>query len=337
MFSTDPTALHAGASLQERLRAYGTLVDSLTVIVAGRGHPVHLKLSDRVTVLYPGGRMKIINFVRMLYAARLTSGEMVTAQDPLWTGLLALWSKKGRVQVQVHTDHFSFFQRVLAQYVLRRATCVRVVSHRIREKIAPWTRAPISVLPIYVAREEFASAHQKPKEYGGHKRILVVSRLAPEKQVHLVIEALSQVPEAHLYIVGDGPLRARLVAFAARLGLGERVHFLGWQNAVVAYYQHADCFVLSSAFEGYGMALFEAALAGCPIVSTNVGIAAELPKKSVTIVAPSGYQLASAITESLTPERKTDSQSAREEVSAHLKTYPEYLEAYQRLLTTCGA
>ncbi len=49
--------------------------------------------------------------------------------------------------------------------------------------------------------------------------------------------------------------------------------FVGWQNDLVSLFKTADMYLLTSAYEGYGMSLIEAGASGCPIVTTNVGIA----------------------------------------------------------------
>lgn len=336
MLSTDHTILRPGSPAELRMRSYGTLFDSLTVIVSGNGAEKRIQLSNTVTVIYPGGTSKVHNFIRMLYATRLIPADVVSAQDPLWTGLLALWSNKQRVQVQVHTDAFGYL-KPLARYVLRRATCVRVVSERVKGIVSKWTRAPISVLPIYIDAQVFQTRRPKPDEFGDHPRVLVVSRLAPEKRVHLAVASMPHVPNAHLYLVGEGRLKRRLVALAKRLGVHDRVHFVGWKNDVVAYYQHADCVLVTSSHEGYGLVLAEAALAGCPIVSTRVGIAEELPKNLVTISNPDEYQLARAVNESLTEEKKRAAHEAGKEFSTWFKTHSAYLEAYRRLISECGS
>lgn len=335
MLSTDRTILRPDTAAANRMRAYGTLCDSLLILVAGTGKEMRISLSDRVTVIHPGGATKAINFFRLLYASRIAEADIVSAQDPLWTGLIGVFSKKPVVQVQVHTDSLGILGKIIAPYVLRRASCVRVVSEKIATHVRLLTHAPVSVLPIYVDAEVYSRPMPRPVEYGTHPVILMVSRLAPEKRVHLAIEALVEVPNAHLYIVGDGSLRARLEKLVQRLGLDGRVHFLGWRNSVAPYYQHADAYVQTSAFEGYGMALFEAALAGCPIVSTNVGIVHELPQGSATIVEKPEYELVHALTDSLTSERKTAARAAQQELATRMPSFSQYLDEYKRVLTSC--
>lgn len=335
MLSTDRTILEDGTSAQSRMRTYGTICESLFVVIAGTGNEKRVQLSENVTIIFPGGGSKILNFFRILYLSRTLGADVISAQDPLWTGLIAVLSGKKAKQIQIHTDTWGWVGTILAPYVLRRATGVRVVSARIKEKVARLTKAPVVVLPIFIDAEKYATELPCPPEYGPHSRLLVVGRLAPEKRVHLTIEALTGIPEAHLYIVGDGPLRSSLEARAKKLGVHDRTHFIGWRNDVSAYYQHADCFVLTSAFEGYGMVLVEAALAGCPIVSTNVGIATELPRESVTIVEPEKYALARAIAARITEESKRNARELRPTISQGMPTFSQYLEAYKRALSAC--
>ncbi len=336
MLSTDRTILEDGTSSQSRMRSYGTICESLFVVIAGVGKERRVQLSENVTAVYPGGGSKVINFFRILYLSRTLGADVISAQDPLWTGLIAVLSGKKAIQIQIHTDTWGWVGTILAPYVLRRATGVRVVSARIKEKAARLTKAPIAVLPIFIDVGTYATELPCPPEYGPHPRLLVVGRLAPEKRVHLTIEALTGIPEAHLYIVGDGPLRANLESRAKKLGVHDRVHFIGWRNDVSAYYQHANCFVLTSAFEGYGMVLVEAALAGCPIVSTHVGVAPELPSDIVTITTGVQYDLVKAMQYALTPDRNVAAHKAAEHLRSTRGDFASYLTAYQQLLQHCG-
>lgn len=336
MLSTDRTILTPGSQAAERMRAYGTIIDTLYILLAGTGAEKQIQLSPHVTVICPGGRSKVQNFFRLLDSARDLEADVISAQDPVWTGLIAVWSGKTVVQVQVHTDTWGLVGALLAPYVLAHASCVRVVSERIRLKVARHTQAKVSVLPIFVDVTPFVTESEVPIEYGHTPRILVVARLAPEKRIDSVIQVLAHIPDAHLYIVGDGPLKKSLEQLSERVGVFARVHFLGWKNNVATYYQHADCFVLASEFEGYGMVLLEAALAGCPIVSTNVGIAGELPQELVTIVSGGQYELANAIHAALTPERKGRARAAAASLRAAQGDFSLYLEEYKRLLRQCG-
>jgi glycosyltransferase involved in cell wall biosynthesis len=103
-----------------------------------------------------------------------------------------------------------------------------------------------------------------------------VGRLNPVKDLGTLLQAFAALPtdlaaRSRLYLVGDGPERARLEARAADLGLPGRAIFLGARNDVSEVLMAADAFVMSSKSEGLPMVLLEAMAAGVPCVATAVG------------------------------------------------------------------
>jgi glycosyltransferase involved in cell wall biosynthesis len=84
-------------------------------------------------------------------------------------------------------------------------------------------------------------------------------------------EVLQRHPAAHLYVVGDGPDRARFEAKAADLAISANVHFTGFQPDPGRYLRGADVFVLASLAEPFGLVIAEAREVGLPIIATNVG------------------------------------------------------------------
>ena len=67
--------------------------------------------------------------------------------------------------------------------------------------------------------------------------------------------------------------------------LTANIVFEGWQNDSLSYYKTADLFLNTSNYEGYGLTFLEAAVSGCPIVTTDVGIASELKKNGADVSA----------------------------------------------------
>jgi CDP-glycerol glycerophosphotransferase (TagB/SpsB family)/glycosyltransferase involved in cell wall biosynthesis len=124
-----------------------------------------------------------------------------------------------------------------------------------------------------------------------------VGRLSPEKNQARLIDAFALVhpkyPSARLVIVGDGPLRAALAGQIERLGLGNAVVMTGSLANPFAVLAVADCFVMSSDYEGQPMVLLEAAVAGLPIVSVRFGSVADaLPEGQLHIVEQTAEALA---------------------------------------------
>ncbi len=99
-----------------------------------------------------------------------------------------------------------------------------------------------------------------------------VGRLVPVKNQALLLAAFAvlapAVPEAHLVVAGDGPLRAELTADAERRGLSPRVHLLGRRDDIPAVLAAMDVFCLCSQSEGLPLAIVEAMAAGLPVVAT---------------------------------------------------------------------
>lgn len=114
----------------------------------------------------------------------------------------------------------------------------------------------------------------------GHFLWLHVGMLRAVKNQKLLLEAFAQtltgIPAQTMCLVGDGPERAALEQHAAELGLQERVKFLGFQRDTSRWFRAADACVMSSLSESLPMALLEAAAAGLPLVSTDVGGVSEI-------------------------------------------------------------
>jgi glycosyltransferase involved in cell wall biosynthesis len=113
-----------------------------------------------------------------------------------------------------------------------------------------------------------------------------VARLSPQKGIAHLIEAtpaiLRELPDAHVVLVGEGPLRAELTARVANLGLAGRIHFAGNQKDVPAWLAAMDVFVLPSLFEGLPLSILEAMAAGLPVIATAVDGTPEAVDDGVT-------------------------------------------------------
>jgi glycosyltransferase involved in cell wall biosynthesis len=102
--------------------------------------------------------------------------------------------------------------------------------------------------------------------------LISVGLLIERKGHHHVIEAMRQLPEFGLLIVGEGPDHARLVGLIERHGLGDRVRLLGPRPhaELPALYGAADALVLASSREGWANVLLEAMACGTPVVASNI-------------------------------------------------------------------
>jgi glycosyltransferase involved in cell wall biosynthesis len=133
---------------------------------------------------------------------------------------------------------------------------------------------------------------------GPVRRLLFVGLLVPRKGVHLLLEALTdpRLPgDVTLRVAGDGPEREALEAQAARLGLADRVEFLGFRSDVPKLLADSDAFVLPSLLEQQPLVLIEAMGAGLPCLATDVGGVADLLGPDGLVVAPQAAALADGL------------------------------------------
>jgi glycosyltransferase involved in cell wall biosynthesis len=98
---------------------------------------------------------------------------------------------------------------------------------------------------------------------------------APQDFIRSAAIVHDRNPSVHFLWVGDGPLEPAARALVAAKGLQDVFHFAGHRNDIPAVLQALDCFVLSSHWEGFSIAMLEAMAAGLPIVCTRVMGAAE--------------------------------------------------------------
>jgi len=105
--------------------------------------------------------------------------------------------------------------------------------------------------------------------------VCTVANLRPVKCLDVLIKAfwcvVAEIPTAHLWSVGDGPLREDLESLTKHLGISSRVQFLGSRSEVPELLRYATLGVLSSDSEGLSNAIIEYMAARLPVVATKVG------------------------------------------------------------------
>jgi glycosyltransferase involved in cell wall biosynthesis len=204
----------------------------------------------------------------------------------------------------LHTDPFSpyfsgfinWLRKRIAKKVIKNADTLRVVTKGVADEIVSklgYERNKINVLPIYINRERIEKAQalfDLHVKYDKSFLMLMVARLAPEKNIRLALKILalvvSRFPGAGLVVVGSGPEEKSLKSYAKKLGVDKCVAFEGWQEDLSSYYRTSNIFLQTSNFEGYGLALVEAALSGLPVMTTPVGVALEFENGKDLYICP---------------------------------------------------
>jgi L-malate glycosyltransferase len=132
---------------------------------------------------------------------------------------------------------------------------------------------------VYVAKPELV-AEMRPQYAGPGEKLLVhLSNFRPVKRIADVVQVFARVAQAipaRLMLIGDGPDRSTAEYLARKLGVSDRVHFLGKQDNVNELLPIADLMVMPSEMESFGLAALEAMACRVPAIATQVGGVPEL-------------------------------------------------------------
>lgn len=356
MLSQDRRVCEPGSAPHTRMRSYGTIFNSVTIVVFGVGSRSESDIAPNVYAVCPGGSNKVGAFFNAIREARTLSQRrmpgIVSAQDPFFIGIAGLYlarTLRVSLQVQLHTDCFSrefitasprrVLESLIAFFILRSSSCVRVVSERILRSVKRVTKKPVSVLPILVQKPAIHS-DVVPKEFRGAFSVLSVARLSKEKELHLLVRALPHLEGVDLILVGDGPERPRLESLAKSLGVADRVRFAGWSTDVAPYYKYANAFASVSRYEGYGMSVGEAALWGLPIITTDTGMVGEIlkPNEEALLISRSVRGVTEAIRRLKSDGNFARSIGGRARLSVErlLGDEARYLARYRDTMHTCA-
>jgi N-acetyl-alpha-D-glucosaminyl L-malate synthase BshA len=123
-------------------------------------------------------------------------------------------------------------------------------------------------------------AAMRPQFADASEKLLVhLSNFRPVKRVLDVVEVFGRVAKAvpsRLMLIGDGPDRSAAEHLALRLGVADRIHFLGKQDNVNELLPLADLMLMPSEMESFGLAALEAMACSVPTIATRVGGVPEL-------------------------------------------------------------
>lgn len=99
--------------------------------------------------------------------------------------------------------------------------------------------------------------------------LLGMGRLHTSKAHDVTLRALQQLPDAYLWIAGDGPDEAILKSQAQDLGVADRVRFLGWRDDAPSLYRTADLVLFPSRFEPLGNVVIQSWAHGVPVIAAR--------------------------------------------------------------------
>ena len=166
-------------------------------------------------------------------------------------------------------------------WATKRAVMNITVSHALKEEMqklgVPGDKIKVLRNGVDLDTFKILPDVRKEKRYDV-KQLISVGNLIELKGHHLIIEALKNLPDTELTIVGEGPMEGQLKQLAIDYDVADRVNFVGYKThqELVKLYNQADALVLASSREGMPNVLLEAMACGTPVISSSVGGAVEV-------------------------------------------------------------
>ncbi|HEX3082862.1 MAG TPA: glycosyltransferase family 4 protein [Candidatus Saccharimonadia bacterium] len=192
---------------------------------------------------------------------------------------------------------FGTYKKLILGFVLSHSTRVICLSEDQRELMTKRYRldpSRVLVLPNGVSADYFRAARTRTHT---PLRLLFVGRLALQKRPERIVEAMAQLPGAHLDVVGDGDHRASLETYVREHQL-TNVTFHGVRQGteLKRFYENADALIMTSDKEGMPLVLLEAMAMSLPIIGSDVlGIRELIRGVGILVADPSAATFAKAI------------------------------------------
>lgn len=142
---------------------------------------------------------------------------------------------------------------------------------------------PPAALPTLRGKLRIGMIARMNAEYKNHRLFLRAARSAVEK-----------VPNLEFALVGDGPLRSALEQEAEKLGLLDRIHFLGDRRDIAAVLRSLDLSIIPSSSESLSNVMLESMAARVPVIATAVGGNVELGSEGRAVLVPANNEQALA-------------------------------------------
>jgi glycosyltransferase involved in cell wall biosynthesis len=210
--------------------------------------------------------------------------SMVDANIVAWGARILAGRRYPRLVLRETNSHrargdLGFLQSRLVGIAYRSADCVVALSEGVRRELvedcaldSAHTATIHNPVDVEAIGARAAAARREPSPVAGTGPVILgVGRLHRQKHFDLLIRALAALPrkDTQLILLGEGPERLALATLATKHGVGDRVRMPGFVADPVAWLAHADLFVCSSRWEGFGHVIVEAMAAGVPVVSTD--------------------------------------------------------------------
>lgn len=249
-------------------------------------------------------RDRLLHFEQCLNLARSRSPHAVSRLREVINGVLASTDARTTVVVHLHltwgllygvlacqglpvkvlyTEHSTSNKyrkirgsRYFFGEFYRRLNRVVCISEGVERSLTDWLpsrgKATPRVIVTNGARLMAPPATPRPNPSKRGLRVVAVGSLSWRKGFDILLSALAEGKHfiASAVIVGEGPEHKNLLKVVERLNLEGICKFVGWQRDVEPWFHQADCLVMSSRWEGFGLVAVEAMSTGLPVVAPRL-------------------------------------------------------------------
>lgn len=224
-----------------------------------------------------------------------------------WTALASLFlNKKIKLILTEHNTHNKRrekkYLRLIEKLIYSRYNKIISISDMTQANLINWLKINAKKVNKYTIIENGINV-KKFKEAEPYKKsqiskdfnqdtklICMIGRFSEQKDQITLIRALELLDDdIHLLLIGEGKLKEDCVNLVKRISLERRVHFLGFREDVDRILKTVDIVVLSSNWEGFGLAAVEGMAAGKPVIASNVPGLREVVKDAGLIFEKGDY------------------------------------------------
>ena len=179
------------------------------------------------------------------------------------------------------SGRYAALYRAMVKHLYRRADVVIPVSEALARQLGALYGVPPGIMKVIynlydIGKIRALSAEALPSGVDwifDDPTVINVGSLIPQKGQEFLIRGFAiarrKVANLRLAIVGRGELQGRLEQLASELGVGDAVHFLGFDTNPYRYLARSRMFALTSRFEGFPNVLAEAMICGLPVIATD--------------------------------------------------------------------
>lgn len=206
-----------------------------------------------------------------------------------WVALSRLFIQNKKVKF-ITTEHSThnrrrekFYFRPIDKFIYSQYDLIISITEKTRDNLIDWIDPKHRKIDKHVVIENGVDS-EKIKEALPYKKnelikgisedtklVCMVGRFSEAKDQPTLIRAISKLSEeVHLVLVGEGPLMVDNKELAEKLGISGRTHFLGFRQDIPQILKTVDIVVLSSHWEGFGLAAVEGMAAGKPVLVSDV-------------------------------------------------------------------